>query len=125
LRWLAQIVRQIIRAVNWESEFKCEGVASLADFSALMSELEALDPVTVAVRPGNRHPDGWVPQQLQPPPTLFDSQTSWTAYWICWVRPPMHWRLRGINVQRLRTISKPGTISGRRFIDDSDRYRQV
>ena len=26
-----------------------------------------LDPVAVAVRPGNRRPDGWVPTQLQPP----------------------------------------------------------
>jgi hypothetical protein len=65
LRWLAQIVCQIIKAVEWESEFKCEGVASLADFSALMSELEALDPVACAVRSVSR--DGSVPPQLQPP----------------------------------------------------------
>jgi len=32
LRWLAQIVCQIIRAVKWESDFRCEGVASLAGF---------------------------------------------------------------------------------------------
>src|ERR1019366_11775 len=50
LRWLAQIVCQIIKAVGWENEFKCEGVSSLADFSALISELEALDPVTRAIR---------------------------------------------------------------------------
>jgi hypothetical protein len=67
LRWLAQIVCQIIKAVEWENEFKCEGVSSLADFSALISELEALDPVAVAVRPGNRRSDGWVPNQLLPP----------------------------------------------------------
>jgi hypothetical protein len=67
LRWLAQIVCQIIKAVKWENEFKCEGVAKLADFSALVSELEALDPVGVAVQSRNRRPDGWVPQQLQPP----------------------------------------------------------
>ena len=67
LRWLAQIVCQIIKAVRWENEFKCEGVASLADFSALVSELEELDPVAVAVRPGNRRPDSWVPNQLLPP----------------------------------------------------------
>lgn len=67
LRWLAQIVGQIIKAVKWESEFKCQGVASLADFSALVSELEALDPVALAMRPGNRRPDGWVPNQLLPP----------------------------------------------------------
>lgn len=32
-----------------------------------MNELEALDPVSCAVHPGNRRPDGWVPTQLQPP----------------------------------------------------------
>jgi hypothetical protein len=67
LRWLAQIVGQIIKAVRWETEFKCEGVSSLADFSALVSELEALDPVAVAVGPANRRPDSWVPNQLLPP----------------------------------------------------------
>lgn len=67
LRWLAQIVGQIIKTVGWESEFKCEGVASLPDFSALVSELEALDPVAVAARPANRFPDSWVPNQLLPP----------------------------------------------------------
>jgi hypothetical protein len=67
LRWLAQIACQIIKAVKWENEFKCDGVSSLADFSALVSELEELDPVAVAVRPRNRRPDGWVPPQLEPP----------------------------------------------------------
>ena len=67
LRWLAQIVGQIIKAVRWENEFKCEGVASLADFSALVNDLEELDPVAVVVRPGNRRPDSWVPNQLLPP----------------------------------------------------------
>jgi hypothetical protein len=67
LRWLAQIVCQIIRAVKWESEFKCEGVASLADFGAVVNELEALDPVSCAVQSGSRGRDGSVPHQLQPP----------------------------------------------------------
>src|ERR1035441_7648782 len=62
LRWLAQIVCQIIKAVRWEGEFKCEGIATLADFSAVINELEALDPVSIAVRSGKgvRH-DGSVP----------------------------------------------------------------
>jgi len=64
---LCPSVCQIIKAVRWENEFKSEGVANLADFSALVSELEALDPVLCAVHPGNRRSDGWVPQQLQPP----------------------------------------------------------
>jgi hypothetical protein len=67
LRWLAQIVCQIIKAVRWENEFKCEGIATLADFSALVSELEELDPVSIAVQSGNRARDGSVPHQLQPP----------------------------------------------------------
>ena len=50
LRWLAQICCQIIRAVKWESEFKCEGVSSLADFSALVNEVETFDPVARAIR---------------------------------------------------------------------------
>ena len=50
LRWLAQIVCQIIRTVGWESEFTCEGVSSLADFSALVNEVESFDPVTRAIR---------------------------------------------------------------------------
>jgi hypothetical protein len=67
LRWLVQIVGQIIKAVKWENDFKCDGVSSLADFSALVGELEALDPVALAVRPGNRRPDSSVPTQLLPP----------------------------------------------------------
>jgi hypothetical protein len=67
LRWLAQIVCQIIKAVEWESEFRCEGISTLAEFSAVVAELEGLDPVVLAVRSGNRSPDGWVPPQLQPP----------------------------------------------------------
>ncbi len=50
LRWLAQIVCQIIKTVGWENIFTCERVASLADFSALVNEAEALDPVTRAIR---------------------------------------------------------------------------
>ncbi len=65
LRWLAQIVRQIIRTVKWESEFKCEAVSSLADFSALVSELEELDPVAVAVQSKHRGRPGDVPSSLQ------------------------------------------------------------
>jgi hypothetical protein len=67
LRWLAQIVCQIIKAVRWEDEFKCQGVATLADFSAVVNELEALDPVSIAVHSRRRARDGSVPHQLQPP----------------------------------------------------------
>ena len=65
LRWLAQIVCQIIKTVKWENEFKCEGVSSLADFSALVNELEALDPVAVVVQSKHRGRPGDVPSSLQ------------------------------------------------------------
>ena len=65
LRWLAQIVCQIIKAVQWEGEFMCEGVASIADFSALVSDLEELDPVACAVRSKHRGLPGDVPPPLQ------------------------------------------------------------
>ena len=67
LRWLAQIVCQIIRAVGWESEFKCEGISTLADFSAVVAELESLDPVACAVTVGRSRRNGSVPPQLVPP----------------------------------------------------------
>jgi hypothetical protein len=35
LRWLAQIVCQIVKTIQWEIEFKSEGIASLSEFSAL------------------------------------------------------------------------------------------
>ena len=84
LRWLAQIVGQIIKAVKWENEFRCEGVASLADFSTLVSELETLDPVAVAVHSRDRRPDGWVPSQFSRP-TSCKSQRDWTPCWFCWM----------------------------------------
>ena len=62
LRWLAQIVCQIIRVVKWESDFKCDGVANLADFSAVVNEVEALDPVTQAIRSSSAGGKGSVSQ---------------------------------------------------------------
>ena len=50
LRWLAQLVCQVIKTVGWEREFTCECVSSLADFSALVNEVESLDPVARAIR---------------------------------------------------------------------------
>jgi hypothetical protein len=67
LRWLAQIVCRIIRAVGWESEFKCEGNSTLAEFSNVIAELESLDPVACAVMVGRSPRDGSVPPQLEPP----------------------------------------------------------
>ena len=52
--------------MKWESDFQCEGVASLFDFGALVNELEALDPVSCVVHANSRRGDGSVPHQLQP-----------------------------------------------------------
>ena len=51
LRWLAQIVCQIIRTVGWEKAFTCEGVTSLSAFTALVNEVESLDPINHSVHP--------------------------------------------------------------------------
>jgi hypothetical protein len=48
LRWLAQIVCQIIKAVGWQADFHCAGVSTLADFNDLVDELESLDPIDQA-----------------------------------------------------------------------------
>jgi hypothetical protein len=66
LRWLAQIVCQIIKAVGWEARFICEGVADGVAFSALIGELEAADPVASAVMSIERRRDGSMPPFLQP-----------------------------------------------------------
>jgi hypothetical protein len=50
LRWLAQITGQIIKKVGWEKTFTCQGVTSLADFGALVNEVESLEPVAQAIR---------------------------------------------------------------------------
>jgi hypothetical protein len=50
LRWLAQITGQIIRKLGWENTFTCECITSLADFRALVNEVESLEPVAQAIR---------------------------------------------------------------------------
>lgn len=46
LRWLAQIVCRIVKAVGWEHAFTCDGVGNLAEFRSAMDELQLLDPLT-------------------------------------------------------------------------------
>ncbi len=48
--WLAQSVCQIILAVKWEQEFRCEGIENLTDFKALVEEVNAIDPDFYAFR---------------------------------------------------------------------------
>ena len=66
IRWLAQIVCQVIRAVKWESEFRCDGVSNLAAFSTVIAELETMEPVGAATLAGRaKRTIGDVPPQLK------------------------------------------------------------
>jgi hypothetical protein len=65
LRWLAQIVCQVIKAVGWESEFRCEGISSFGEFRALVNQLAALEPVSAAIHSPKRGRLGEVPESLQ------------------------------------------------------------
>ena len=42
--WLAQFVGQIVTALNWEKEFRCEGIGTLADFKAIVEDVNSVDP---------------------------------------------------------------------------------
>jgi hypothetical protein len=42
--WLAQFVCQIVTALKWEPEFKCQGVENLADFKAVVESVNSVDP---------------------------------------------------------------------------------
>jgi len=64
LRWLAQIVCQIIKRVGWGSEFSCEGLSTVAEFNSLVNQLEALEPVSCAVHADKRGRSGAIPAQL-------------------------------------------------------------
>jgi hypothetical protein len=48
--WLAQFVAQIITALKWEMEFRCEGVENLDGFKAVVEELNAVDPGSYTYR---------------------------------------------------------------------------
>ena len=48
--WLAQFVCQIIAAVKWEKEFRCDDIENLADFKAIIEELNAVDPGSYVFR---------------------------------------------------------------------------
>jgi hypothetical protein len=62
---LAQIVCQIVTAVEWAKDFKCEGVEELADFRAVIEELNSVDPGSHAFRyPVNTEGQGSVPSHL-------------------------------------------------------------
>jgi len=48
--WLAQFICQIVTALNWEREFRCEGVENLADFKAIIEDVNSVDPGPYAFR---------------------------------------------------------------------------
>ncbi len=41
--WLSQFVCQIVTALNWEKEFRCEGIETLADFKTFVEDLNSVD----------------------------------------------------------------------------------
>jgi hypothetical protein len=42
--WLAQFVCQIVTALNWEKEFRCAGIETLAEFKAFVEDVNSVDP---------------------------------------------------------------------------------
>jgi hypothetical protein len=56
---LAQFVSQIVTAVKWEKEFRCEDIETLADFEATVEGLSAVDPGPYLLRlpvSADKHP---------------------------------------------------------------------
>jgi hypothetical protein len=48
--WLAQFASQIVTALKWEREFRCEGISNLDDFKAVVEELNVVDPGSYTYR---------------------------------------------------------------------------
>ncbi len=44
LSWLGQFVAQIVRGLKWEASFKCQGIETLADFKAIIEDVNSVDP---------------------------------------------------------------------------------
>jgi hypothetical protein len=40
-----------VTALKWENEFKCEGIENLADFKAIIEDVNSVDPGPYAFRP--------------------------------------------------------------------------
>jgi len=47
--WLAQFVVQIVTVLQWEKEFKCEGIENLDGFKAAVQEVNSVDPGSYSV----------------------------------------------------------------------------
>ena len=64
--WLAQFVCQIVIALKWEKEFRCDGIENLADFKAVIDELNAVDPGSYVFRlPVMAEAEDFVPGQVK------------------------------------------------------------
>jgi hypothetical protein len=48
--WLAQFVCQIVTALKWQKEFRCEGIDTLSEFKAVVEQLSAVDPGSCVFR---------------------------------------------------------------------------
>ena len=42
--WLSQFVCQIVTTLNWEKEFRCEGIETLADFKTFVEDVNSINP---------------------------------------------------------------------------------
>jgi len=51
VNWLAQFIRQIITALQWQHAFTCDGIQSLADFKAAIDQINLVDPGTYIYLP--------------------------------------------------------------------------
>jgi hypothetical protein len=50
LSWLSQFLCQMVTALKWEDSFKCEGIETLADFRAVVEDINSVDPGPGAFR---------------------------------------------------------------------------
>ena len=96
--WLAQFVCQIVTAVGWEKEFRCEGVETLADLKTMVATVNSVDPGMYVFRsllpsPGMvfkigrlrwRFGRGRWPRFRSHTPTAMDSRTWWVAHSTRW-----------------------------------------
>jgi len=48
--WLAQFVSQIVTALKWQTEFRCQGIETLADFKAVVEEHNSVYPGSYSFR---------------------------------------------------------------------------
>ena len=42
--WLSQFVCQIVTTLNWQREFRCEGIETLADFKTFVEDVNSINP---------------------------------------------------------------------------------